>query len=401
MTRVLVLSVSAGGGHVRAAQAICAAVSDLPVEALHLDVMDFVPHLFRHLYTKVYLRLVNKYPQAWGWLYRRMHRAHADDRLQKMRRWMERRLTRSLMTQIGILKPDVIVCTHFLPAEMLGYQRQRWMRSCPVWVQITDFDLHRMWIQPGVAGYFVGNDEIAFRLREEGIAPSKIHVTGLPVMPSFLSMPKRSASASRLGLDPMQLTVLLMGGGSGLGNLAGIATRLLAIDSSVQIIAMTGNNLHLAKQLKELAASCPHRFIVQGHISDVERFMACADIIVTKSGGLTSAECLVAGLPMIINSAIPGQEESNADFLVEQGVAMKAVDPVNVEYRVRYLAVNPAQRAKMSACALAIARPNAATELMQIVLNELNLTIKNDPYPSLETAVHQRPLCGRARISFR
>lgn len=401
MTRVLVLSVSAGGGHVRAAQAICATASDMQVEALHLDVMNFVPHAFRYLYTNAYLRLVNNYPQAWGFIYRSMNRADAEGRLQKLRRWMERRLTSSLMRQIDILKPDAIICTHFLPAEMLGYQGLRWERSCPVWVQVTDFDLHRMWIQPRVAGYFVGNEEIAFRLRTEEIPASKIHVTGLPVMPSFLTMPGRDASASRIGLDPTKLTILLMGSGAGLGNLSTIATRLLAIDSNVQLIAMTGNNGLLTERLEALAASNAARFIVQRHTAEVERFMACADIIVTKSGGLTSAECLVAGLPMIINAAIPGQEESNADFLVEQGVAMKAVDPVNVEYRVRYLFANPAQRAKMTACALSIARPDAAAELMQIVLTELKLTIKNDCYASINTTVRKHPLCAGPGISFR
>ena len=96
------------------------------------------------------------------WLYGYMNKTPRDLRLQYFRRSIERRVTQSLMKKINLLKPDAIVCTHFLPAEMLGYRKPEWRLSCPVWVQITDFTLHRMWIQPGMTGYFVGNDETAF-----------------------------------------------------------------------------------------------------------------------------------------------------------------------------------------------------------------------------------------------
>ena len=144
MKRVLVLSVSAGAGHIRAAQAICAAPVDCPVEAIHLDAMEFVPKLFRYIYTKTYLRLVGSYPKVWDWLYGYTNKMPRNSRLQYFRRSIERRVTQSLMRKINLLKPDAIVCTHFLPAEMLGYCNPEWRLSCPVWVQITDFTLHRM-----------------------------------------------------------------------------------------------------------------------------------------------------------------------------------------------------------------------------------------------------------------
>lgn len=368
---VLMLSVSAGAGHVRAAQALCSTQAMLGVRTRHLDVMDFVPVRFRRLYTDSYISLVTRYPQLWGCLYRMMDKAEPCSRLQRMRRWLERQQARALLRQIRLLRPDAIICTHFMPAELLAYGRHGAGLPCPVWVQVTDFDLHRIWIQPGVAGYFVGSDEVAFRLRAEGVAAHTIHVTGLPIMPAFSMPPGRSDSAPGMGLDPARTTVLLMGGGFGLGDFAAIAQRLLAIDPALQLIALTGRNAALLLTLVPLVSRHAGRFFACGHIDDVERYMACADLVVTKSGGMTSAECLAMGLPMVINAPIPGQEEGNADFLVEQGIALKAVDAITVEYRVRHLLAHPDQLAAMAQRAHRLARPHAAVAAMHRVLAHL------------------------------
>lgn len=365
--KILVLSVSAGAGHVRAAQALCATQASVAVRTLHLDVMDFVPPRFRRLYTDFYIHMVGSYPQAWGCLYRLMNRANPGSRLQRIRRWLERRQARALMREIRSLQPDAIICTHFMPAELLAYGRTDSVLPCPVWVQVTDFDLHRIWIQPGLAGYFVGSDEVAFRLKAEGVRASAVHVTGLPIMPAFSAPPPRVASALAIGLDPARKTVLLMGGGFGLGDFASIAVRLLTIDPALQLIALTGRNSALLTTLAPLAALHGERFVTRGQISDVERYMGCADLVVTKSGGLTSAECLAMGLPMVVNAPIPGQEERNADFLVEQGVALKAIDDITVEYRVRHLLAHPERLAQMALQARRLARPDAASTAMRTV----------------------------------
>ena len=364
---ILVLSVSAGAGHVRAAHALCAAAVDLPFDTVHIDVMDCVPRWFRHMYTDVYVRLVGKFPHVWGWLYRHMQRAQPSDRIEALRRAFERTQTRALVKKIASLAPDAIICTHFLPAELLAHLPALHRPHCPIWIQITDFDVHRIWIQPAVAGYLAGTDEVAFRLRAAGVAAAAIHVTGLPVMREFALPSDRRQCAGSLGLDPSHQTVLLMGGGAGTGELVEIAQRLLSIDPALQLIVLTGRNLRLLLELAPLAVANADRLVVHGQTAQVERFMACADLIVTKSGGLTSAECLAAGLPMVINAPIPGQEERNADYLVEQGVAMKAIDPVTVEYRVRLLLADSDRLARMAVCARVNARPDAAAAVLKIV----------------------------------
>lgn len=369
--KILVLSVSAGAGHMRAAQAIEAyAGQNGGVVASHLDVMDFVTPAFRKLYTDFYIKLVARAPALWGYLYQATHDAPQDSSMQRLRRGVERLNTRALMRQIAAFAPDAIICTHFLPAELLSRALRLQQLATPVWVQVTDFDLHRMWVHEHMRGYFAATDEVAFRMRHEGIAAGQIHVTGIPIMPVFGQALERAACAASFGLDPQRKTILLMGGGAGLGSLDTIAARLLALRDDFQLIVLAGRNAAALAALQVLAGQYPGRLLAQGFTSEVERLMACADLVITKPGGLTTSECLALGLPMIVNSPIPGQEERNADYLLEQGVALKAIDAVTLEYRVQQLLAHPAQLAAMRAKALALGRPRAGAEVLARVLGD-------------------------------
>lgn len=368
--KILLLSVSAGAGHMRAAEALRrqALTEAGEVNAVHWDVMDFVSATFRKIYTDFYLKLVSKAPALWGYLYQASNDAHPDSSMEKLRRGVERLNTRALRKEIEAFKPDAIVCTHFLPAEILSRMMRDARLSCPVWVQVTDFDLHRMWVHEHIAGYFAANDEVAFRMRASGVAPDAIAVTGIPIMPAFARPPERAECAHEFGLDPQRTTLLLMGGGAGLGSMDEIARRLLTISGDFQLIVMTGKNAAALASLQELAPQYHGRLLPMGFTDKVERLMACADLVVTKPGGLTTSECLAMGLPMIVNAPIPGQEERNADFLLEQGVALKAFDGVTLEYRVRLLLDNPARLAEMRAKARALGRPHAARDVLARVL---------------------------------
>ncbi|MES2105022.1 MAG: glycosyltransferase [Pseudomonadota bacterium] len=370
--KILLLSVSAGAGHMRAAEAIRASAGGVDVEVTHLDAMDFVTAAFRKLYTDFYIKLVNKAPGLWGYLYNVSNEAQADSTMERLRRQLERMNARALLKEIKSFRPDAIICTHFLPAEMLSRLIRKDELHCPVWVQVTDFDLHRMWVHEHMSGYFAANDEVAFRMRAQGIAAANIHITGIPIMPAFAQAPDRTSCAREFGLDPQRRTFLLMGGGAGVGSMGAIAARLLALEGNFQLIVLTGKNAALLASLKTLAAEHPGRLFPQGFTGQVERLMACADLVITKPGGLTTSECLAMGLPMIVNAPIPGQEERNADFLLEQGVALKAFDEVTLEYRIRHLLLHPAKLDDMADQARKLGRPHAARDVLDIVLTGLS-----------------------------
>jgi processive 1,2-diacylglycerol beta-glucosyltransferase len=365
--RLLLLSVSAGAGHGRAADALRATAQARGIEALHLDVMDYVPGAFRKLYTDFYLRLVEKFPALWAQLYRITDETPPDATLARLRRAIERLNTRSLHHAITDFAPDAIVCTHFLPAELLAREQSLGRLRCPVHVQVTDFDLHALWVVPDLAGYYAASNEVAARMRARGLAQERIHVCGIPIMPAFSSVPDRETCAAAAGLDPKRRVLLLMGGGAGVGALDEAAAQLLRIDLDFQLVALAGRNEAMLARLHELASAHPRRLFPQGFTRTIERLMGCADLAIGKPGGLTTSECLALGLPMIVFAPIPGQEERNCDYLLEHGAGLKAVDATALEYRVRALLGDPARLDRLRDNARRLGRPDAAARVLDHV----------------------------------
>jgi len=371
LQRILVLSVSAGAGHTRAAEALCAeARANFPgVEARHVDVMTLVPASFRRLYADSYIRIVERHPSVWAYLYHASDRMPRDALFAKARRAVERLNTRQLRETIRDFSPDHLICTHFLPAELLAHEIRRGRIAAPVWVQVTDFDLHRLWVQPGMRGYFAASEEIAFRMAARGIAPENVFATGIPIMPAFAQRLDRAECARELGVDPAKTTLLVMTGGAGLAGGAALIERLAALPGDFQIVALAGRNERLLADYRKLAAANPGRLFPLGFTTAIERVMATADLAVTKPGGLTVSECLALGLPMLLAAPIPGQEERNADYLAEQGVALKAPDMIALEYKAARLLRHPEELRRLRANMRGLGRPGAAADVLNRVLD--------------------------------
>jgi processive 1,2-diacylglycerol beta-glucosyltransferase len=376
--RLLILSVSAGAGHVRAAQAVEAAAKAAtpPFTVSHLDLLSLVPKEFKKLYGEQYIRLVEKLPQLWSYLYSKTDRPTRDSLLGRLKRAAEKLNTRRLGVEIAKRAPDAILCTHFLPAELLSRQRSRGKRLPPIWVQVTDFDVHALWVHPHVDRYCVANQEVAFRLADRGVPRERISVTGIPVMPQFSAVLERAACAAELGVDPARLTVLMMAGGAGVGSLDELVARVLSMPGEagpgdLQIIALAGRNADLLKRLRSLAQQHPGRLFPLGFTNTVERVMTAADLVVTKPGGLTISECLAKAKPMLLVSPIPGQEERNADYLLEAGAAIKAVDAATLAFKLSRLLREPARLAAMSEAAHRIGTPRAAHDLVALLCAHL------------------------------
>jgi processive 1,2-diacylglycerol beta-glucosyltransferase len=371
--KLAVLSVSAGAGHVRAAQAVCAQaqLSHPDWQVTHLDIMDLVPRAFRTLYCESYIKVVERAPLLWSYLYGRSDKRTRSSKSDRLRRAIEKVNTRKFDGEIDKLAPDAIICTHFLPAELLSRRIRKQRPTAPVWVQVTDFDVHGLWLHVHMQGYFVANEEVAQRLHAKGIALDRIEVTGIPIMPVFSSAPARAVGAAELGIDPEKPTLLMMSGGAGVGGIEVLAKHLAAMPVDMQIIALAGRNEGLLAQLKAIASEHPQRLWPMGFTRSIERVMAAADVAITKPGGLTSSECLAMNLPMIVVSPIPGQEERNADFLLESGAALKAVDVASLLYKVRRLLESPQELAAMRARMKSVARPHAASSVLAAVARHL------------------------------
>ena len=377
MTQLLILSVSAGNGHVRAAQALCATAEAQmpPCSAIHIDAMAHVASGFRKVYTDWYVQLVNRAPEVWSYLHQKADSTPHSATSQRLRRGIERVSAGPLLREIRRIRPQAIVCTHFLPAELLMRERAKGRIDCPVWLQVTDYDLHNMWLVPDMQGYLAATEEVAFRMRARGLPADRIHVTGIPVMPVF-SRPDapalaRDANAVRLGLDPARTVVLMASGGGGMGNLPAMVARVLTLDgpgSDFQVIAVAGRNVAAYEALQALALRHPGRLVAVGFTDEMEKLMAAADLVVTKPGGLTISECLALGKPMLLVSPIPGQEEHNAGFLMEEGVAWLAYDTIGLEYKLAELMAAPDKLRRMAQKSRALGKPDAARNVLDRVL---------------------------------
>lgn len=376
MTQLLILSVSAGNGHVRAAQALCATAEAQtpPCSATHIDAMAHVASGFRKVYTDWYVQLVNRAPEVWSYLHQKADSTPHSATSQRLRRGIERVSAGALLREIRRIQPKAIVCTHFLPAELLMRERAKGRIDCPVWLQVTDYDLHNMWLVPDMQGYLAATEEVAFRMRARGLPADRIHVTGIPVMPAFSKpdspMLARDASAVRLGLDPARKVVLMASGGAGMGDLPSMVARVLALDGpgcDFQVIAVAGRNVVAHEALQALALRHPGRLVALGFTNEMEQLMAAADLVVTKPGGLTISECLALGKPMLLVSPIPGQEEHNAGFLMEEGAAWLAYDTIGLEYKMAGLMAAPDKLARMAQKSRTLGKPEAARSVLNCV----------------------------------
>ncbi len=370
--KIAILSVSAGAGHVRAAQALQAATEKWypGVEAVHVDLMELVPKLFKTIYADTYIKVVERHPAFWGYLYDKTDRERVDSALSRLRIAIERLNTQKLRKVLSEIDPDHVICTHFLPAQLLARKIRKGSFTTPVWVQVTDFDVHALWLHDRMSGYFAAHEEVACRLAERGIPADTVHVTGIPIMPVFSEPQLRSKCASEFGLDANRTTILMMSGGAGVGGIEVLAERLLRLEGDFQLVALAGRNEKLLDELHGLASRYPGRLFPMGFTRVIERVMAVSDLAITKPGGLTTSECLAVGLPMIVVSPIPGQEERNADFLLENGAAMKAYDTGALAWRVNMLLDNRKRLNVMRENALRVGRPDAARHVLETVLGK-------------------------------
>jgi processive 1,2-diacylglycerol beta-glucosyltransferase len=356
MPRLLILSASAGAGHNRAAEAVHeSARTWCPgVESEWIDSLQYTNKLFSKLYERSYFWLASYAPDLWGAMYKQLGKKREANTLDKAIELHDRLAYKKLMARVEAFRPDAVVCTHFLPMNVLLAKKI----DVPVYVVVTDYDVHTQWLNKKAAGYFVGAEHVKVLLARYGYPAEKIRVSGIPIHPVFSQEPAPAPPSDKPRL-------LLMGGGLGMGDMVDALRRLLELPCRLTVIA--GKNESLRRKLEGVAEG---RAAVHGFVSNIHELMGAHDLIVTKAGGLTTTECLARRLPMVLYSPIPGQEECNADFLLERGCAVKARSIDILDYKIHELLESPARLDMMKRACGAVARPYAGRDLLRAVLDE-------------------------------
>ncbi len=369
--RILIATITAGAGHVQAAAALEEAwVQARPVDVVErLDLLTLFSPLHKKIYSDGYVKLTAHAPELWGLMFNKMDNPRLLQKLAGWRNTLGSRSARKFAAFVREFAPDAVLCTHFLPVELLGRLRKKWAGLPPLTVSIvTDFEAHALWMDADVDLYCVAAEETKARLVARGVAPAQVLATGIPISAKFSGRVNAAALRKNLGLRDDLPVLLVLGGGFGMGPVAQILAALDEIERPFQILVVAGRNERLRRNL----ASADHRHPTRvfGFVTNMHELMAVSDLLITKPGGLTSSEALAMGKPLFILHPIPGQEAANSDFLLEHGAAAKANRVEDLPFRVDQL-LGSKKLADMARAAAALGRPAAAADICRAVMARL------------------------------
>ncbi|HVZ38498.1 MAG TPA: glycosyltransferase [Candidatus Kapabacteria bacterium] len=370
---VLILSASAGAGHVRAAEALVHAFRTFGNgrEVAHADVLSYANRPFRALYAKMHYNMANRAPHLLGWLYDKSDRPGRNN-------WARLAFNRinlhGCLSFIEEVNPDLVISTHFLPAELVTWLRAKGRVACRQAIVVTDYDAHSMWLVPDQEHYFVALEETREHMAGFGIARRRLTVSGIPIDPAFRRPVSKCQARLKLGLDVERPTLLVSAGGICCTAIGPIVTALRRMRHRVQVLVMCGRNRAMKCGVDAAIRSAEGSGSVTiesvGYTTRMSEYMAASDILIGKPGGLTMSEALASGLIFAIIDPIPGQEERNADHLLEQGVALRCNNISVLGYKLDALLDDHNRMIEMRENACRLSRPNAAETVVRTLLEQ-------------------------------
>ena len=369
--RILILSAAVGAGHLRAAQAVELTMRQLRPDAVvrNVDVLELTNAAFRALYGKAYLDLVNKAPHVLGYFYDMLDKPRGPESKRDRLRLLVERINLQRFESLVADEPwDVIINTHFLPAELIASLKRRHRLRLPQLTATTDFETHRLWVNQPCETYTTATEEGAATLRHWGVPGEAIRVTGIPIHPVFAQEPERASCLKAQGLAGDRPILLQLAGGLGVGPIAQIYQNLLNLPQPVEVVVVAGKNAAVKAQLEQIAVPGRHRAKIVGFTEQIDQLMAVADVVVSKPGGLTTSEVLARGAAMAVVNPIPGQESRNSDFLLENGAAIKINNLATLTYKLGLLLDEPQRLAVLKANAKRLGRPQAAMDVCRLAL---------------------------------
>ena len=369
--RILVMSASVGAGHLRAAEAVELALKETLPDATirNVDILDMTNRLFKRFYGQFYLDLVNKAPHALGYFYDMMDQPRSPrQRSDKMRLYLEKLNLKAFVKFLKEEPWDLVINTHFLPAEIIASLRTKKEIDLPHVTATTDFETHRLWVNQPCDRYFTATSEGSLYLQHWGIPAADTFITGIPIHPVFSTPKDKAACLKKHGLAQDRPVVLQLSGGFGVGPIEKIFHGLLSVEQPIQLVTITGRNEKLKQQLAKIDAPARHKVKVMGFTKEIDELMQAADLVVSKPGGLTTSEVLARGAVLVIVNPIPGQESRNSDYLLECGAAIKANNIATLGFKVNALLKDAARLEQLRANVRRIAKPRAAFDVVKQAL---------------------------------
>ena len=392
--KVLIMSASTGGGHNRAARAIkeeleSRTIDNMSIECEIVDSLKLVNNTMDKVISRGYEKSALYTPKAYGSVYR-----FSETTIASKNEFKTNPLT-SLMARkfkhlLNESTPDLIIGTHPFPMIALStlkknnnihslslsesFYKSTKVDIPPMISVLTDYTTHSTWIQNEIDYYIVGHEYVKELLVYEGVDSEKVKDFGIPVEKSFLSHRDRETVLTELGLSPEKLTVLLMGGSFGAGNIKETLEDLIAIDRDFQILVITGRNEHLKDKLSKMLDSTIHNknICLLGYTNKMNDILASIDVLISKPGGLTTTEALLNDVPMIVPYFIPGQEEENLDFLTNCGAALRTTKKYSLPVLLKVLIDDPSRLDNLRKNIKSIRKFDSAVNISNLVVDILS-----------------------------
>lgn len=362
--KALVLSITAGQGHNATGKAVCAYLESIGCEAEMLDTFNYVSRLLGETVSKGYLITASKAKLAYKGAYRLAEKRHKSRSDASPTRATGGVMAKKLLKFINNYDPDVIICTHIFAGIILDVLKEKRETNAKCIGILTDFAFHPYWEEGLNLDYVVTpNELILAQALKKGFHERQVLPLGIPIHPKFSTGISKPEARAKLGLDINTRTVLLMSGSMGYGHIEATVNALDSVPHDFQIITVCGNNA--AAKARIDAMKTKKRLINFGFVNNVDLLMDASDCIITKPGGLTSSEALAKGLPMIIVNPIPGQEDRNTEFLVNNGAAMAVSSTSPIDEVMYQLFANPRKLEIMKEAIALIAKPNSTRDICE------------------------------------
>lgn len=365
--KVLVISVTCGQGHNSTAKALIQCLKEKGLECQLLDAFEHINRILARAIDDGYQISTKLLPKPYAKIYRRAERRRrSSDELNSVN-LVKSLLASKLRSYIEDYNPDVIITTHCFAAAMVSILKEKGIINSVNIGIVTDFTLHPFWEEALNTDYMVvANELLEHQLIKKGFNTKQILPYGIPINPKFSNNQHDKASArKKLDLDSQKLTLLIMSGSMGFGNIKQIVATIDNLPLDFQAIVVCGNNADAKKQIDSMRKT--KKFVTYGFVNNVDELMAASDCILTKPGGLTTSESLAMHLPMILINPIPGQEDRNLEFLLNNGAAMAASETCPIDEVIYQILKNPERIDLMKKSIAFLSKADSTEKLCEFV----------------------------------
>ena len=367
--RIILMYISEVSGHRNAALAIEKALRILEpkAEILNINAFNYTNPLAEKVTNSIYMGIIKMAPGIWDYLY---DNPKIVKRVERTKKKIHKANSPKLKKLFDRFNPDMVICTQAFPCGMVADYKDTYESDLSLVAVLTDYVPHSYWIYDSVNYYITPSEDVGAKLIDKGIPAHKVKPLGIPFDPKFSEPLDREKLLRKYKLNSGVPIVLIMGGGQGLGPIKTIVRTLEKAKAEIQEIVVAGTNKKLYKSLKRRIKKYKKKILLFAYAQHINELMHLADIVISKPGGVTTAEVLAKGKPMIIIKPLPGQEASNTRYLVEKGAAIKLDKPRKINLVIDELVSDSHKLNRLSIAAKNIGKPDSSLDIAKFVLKQ-------------------------------